>query len=297
MNAEQGGILAIEPECYRDWVARAIGYDADVVARAQSQPLTALAPGRKSVGDIAVIRLGGFITQKPSLMTMLFGGTSTEALVGEVRSAMAEPSIGAVILAVDSPGGGVFGVPEAAEALRGLRGGKPFIAVSDPLNASAAYYLSSQADEVVATPSSLTGSIGVMSIYADESKALEKAGISVEAITFGRRKAEASGLKPLTEEARAGIQDRVDYYGGLFVSDVAKARKVSPSNVRSRFGEGSVFTAGQALSSGMVDRIATMEEVIGGLATGRKTQMRMEGDPVEIAARAVLAGLSGQGVE
>ena len=144
LNAEHG-ILAIDPEHYRAWAefASEQARNGALMDRALSQPLTALAPGRKSVGDIAVIRLNGFIAQKPSLMTMLFGGTSVAGFVSEVRSAMAEPSIGAVVVSVDSPGGGVFGLTEGAAALRGLRGGKPFIAVSDPLNASAAYYLSS----------------------------------------------------------------------------------------------------------------------------------------------------------
>jgi capsid assembly protease len=289
-------VLAIEPEWYRRWLAEAKAHAMDhALLEALRSPDAAmkLAPARKSVGDIAVINIDGFISQKPNIFTLLFGGTSTEALAATVRAAMAEPSVGAVVLSVDSPGGVVFGTPEAAAALRGARGGKPFIAVANPIAASAAYYLASQADEVVATPSSITGSIGVIVTHVDESKALEKEGLVVTEITHGRRKAEGSSVKPLSDEARESIQKRVDFYGEMFEADVAKGRRVSPATVRAKYGEGAVFTAKDAMAAGLVDRIATLDEVLGELATGRRSGARLESDRHELLARAALAGITG----
>ena len=209
---------------------------------------------------------------------------------------MSEPSIGAVVLNVDSPGGVVYGVPEAAAAIRKARGGKPMVAVANPVAASAAYYLASQADEIVATPSSITGSIGAIVTHMDESKALEREGLTVTEIKYGRRKAEESPWKPLGDEARAGIQARVDYYGELMVSDIAKGRRVSAATVKAQYGEGAVFTAKDAQAAGLVDRVATMEQVLGELATGRRPgvarmEAPMEADAAELAALAVLAGI------
>lgn len=295
LRVEQDLILAIEPECYRRWIGEARAHAADVsLLEKLRDPEAAvkLAPARKSVGDIAVIDIAGFLTPKPNILTMLFGGTSAAGAAAAVRAAMAEPSIGAVVLSVDSPGGAVFGIPEAAAVMRSVRGSKPFIAVVDPFMASAAYYLGSQADEVVASPSSITGSIGVIVTHLDESEALKQAGLTVTEITHGRRKAEGSSVKPLSDEARAAIQARVDYYGGLFESDVAKGRQVSVATVRAKYGEGAVFTAKDAQSAGLVDRIATMDEVLAELATGqRRAGARMEADPVEIAALAALGGV------
>jgi signal peptide peptidase SppA len=293
-------VLAIDLETFRHW--REIAKDAtpDQIKGALSpEAATRLLPGRKDVGDIAVVPLSGFVTQKPTIWSELFGGTSTEALVAEVRTAMAEPSIGAVVLDVDSPGGTVVGLPEAAAAIRGVRGPKPLVAVVNPFMASAAYWLGSQADEIVATPSSLTGSIGVMAVYVDESKALEGAGLSVEEIVYGRRKAEASGLRPLTDEAREAIQDRVDYYGQMFEADVAKGRGIGVGRVRTRYGQGTVFNAGPAQAAGLVDRIGLLEGVIRELAKGYRppVRMRADSDPVEMRARASLAGLPGLDVE
>lgn len=284
-------MLAIEPETYRRWLDQ-IGEQAPIVETFTAEAAARLVPGRKSVGDIAVIRLSGFITQKPNLFSMLFGGTSSEAFAGEVASAMRDESIGAVVLHVDSPGGSVFGVPEAAATIRAAKGAKPLVAVADPFMASGAYQLASQADEVVASPSALVGGIGAFAIHVDESAAIEAAGLKVTEIAYGRRKVEESSLKALSDEAMASVQARVDYYGRLFEADVSKGRKVSIETVRSRYGEGSVFVAPAAKETGLVDRVATLEEVIAGLARGRRPPGGPRAfDSGALRGRAILAGV------
>jgi signal peptide peptidase SppA len=290
-------MLFIEREVYRAWLEEARTHAGDSIMREKlrsPEAVAALSPGRKVSGDLAVINLSGFITQKPSIMSILFGGTSAEAFAQAVVGALGDDSIGAVVMNVDSPGGTVFGVPEAAAAIRAVRGSKPLLAVANPLMASAAYYLASQADEIVALPSALVGSIGVYVAHVDESKALEREGLNVTEITYGRRKAELSSAAPLTEEARTALQDRVDYYGKLFESDVAKGRGIQVSTVRANYGEGAIFTAKDAQAAGLIDRIGTLDQVIGELAAGRRPSPRMalEVDPIEISARAVLAGVS-----
>lgn len=287
---DRGEVLAIEPETYRRWAEDLQGHSLAIPNEAEAA--AKLVPGRKSVGDIAVLRLSGFISQKPNLFSFLFGGTSAEGLALEVGAAMRDTSIGAVVLDVDSPGGSVFGVPEAAAAIRSAKGSKPMVAVANPIMASAAYHLASQADEVVASPSSLVGSIGAFAIHVDESQLVEALGLTVTEIIYGRRKAEESSLKPLSEDARASIQARVDYYGRLFEADVAKGRRTSVETVRARFGEGAVFVAPAAKEAGLVDRIATLEDVISELARGRRPGTSMRGyDPGSLRARAILAGV------
>jgi len=283
---DRGEILAIEPETYRRWVELIALHEATDPNAPEAA--AKLVPGRKSVGDIAVIRLGGFITQKPNLFSILFGGTSAEGLAREVTAAMREPSIGAVVLDVDSPGGSVFGVPEAANAIRATRGAKPLVAVANPLMASAAYHLASQADEVVAAPSSFVGSIGVIAVHVDESGLIEQMGLKVTELTYGRRKGEESSLRPLSDEARAGIQGRIDYFGRLFEADVAKGRRTSVEAVRSRFGEGSMFVATSAKEAGLVDRLGTMDEVLSELARGKRPQSMRAYDPGALRAHAIL---------
>lgn len=287
---DAGEILAIDPETYRRWLMHLESGALPGQAQIDTPEAAAkLVPGRKSVGDIAVIRLSGFITQKPNLFSLLFGGTSSEGFAREVGAAMADATVGAVVLAVDSPGGSVFGIPEAAAMIRAARGVKPMVAVADPLAASAAYWLASQADEIVAAPSSLVGSIGVIAMHVDESAALDRMGLKVTELTYGRRKGEESSLRPLSDEAKASLQARIDHFGRLFEGDVSRGRRVSVESVRSRFGEGSIFVAPDAKAAGLVDRVATLEDVIGELARGKRPVSGVRGyDPGHLRGLAAL---------
>jgi signal peptide peptidase SppA len=198
-----------------------------------------------------------------------------------------------VILDVDSPGGEVFGVSEAANAIRAMRGGKPIVAVANPVMASAAYWLGSQADEAIAAPSSLVGSIGAFAVHVDESGALDKEGLKVTPVSYGRMKVSGASFAPLSDEAKASMQARVDYFGKLMETDIGKARRLSAASVHAQYGEGDIFTPPMAKQRGLVDRIATLEEVAGQLSKGRGLPAipKAEHDGVEIAARAILAGL------
>jgi signal peptide peptidase SppA len=265
MNAT-ADVLAMDERTYRLWSEQTKG----AIFTWTSEAAARLIPARKSVGSVAVIPLSGFLSQKPSLFSMLFGGTSVEAFAREVVAALGDQSIGAVVLDVDSPGGEVFGVTEAATAIRAARGTKPLVAVANPIAASAAYWLASQADEVVVTPSGLAGSVGVFTVHQDVSKALEQQGVGVRFISYGRRKTEGNPVEPLSEDALASIQVRVDEAGRTFEADVAKGRGVSVAKVHSDFGEGGILTASQAVAAGAADRVATLEEVVGRLVDGRR---------------------------
>lgn len=269
----------------------------DLLAAGVDSPEAAakLVPTRRpGTGSVAVIPVSGFLTQRPTFLSMLFGGTSVEAVAADVAAAMRDSSISSVVLHVDSPGGSVHGVPEAAAKIRAARGPKPLFAVADSLAASAAYWLAAQADEVIGAPSSLVGSIGVIVEHADVSAALEKEGVKVSVIRSGPDKNRAHMAEPLDDEARAELQAKVDYFARMFEADVAKGRRVSVEKVRSDFGEGLTFTPPKALTAGLIDREATLEEVIGQAAKGRRPESMGPAprgyDAGEVAIRARLAG-------
>lgn len=270
-----GTIIAIDEREYLGWCGRTDGVTVTAEQLSSPEAATRLVPARRSVGSVAVIPLAGYLTPKPTLFSILFGGTSVEAFAREVVAALNDPTIGAVVLDVDSPGGEVYGVSEAAAAIRAARGGKPLIAVVNHMAASAAYWLASQADEIVSTPSGMSGSIGAFVAYLDQSAAMEKAGVKVEVIKHGRRKAEGVASGPLSQEAIDGLQATVDYFGQLFEADVAKgrtngARRVGVEAVRKDYGEGALMTADKAMASGLVDRIGTLADVVQRVANGYK---------------------------
>ena len=104
----------------------------------------------------------------------------------------------------------------------------------------------------------------------------EKAGVKVTMISAGKFKTEGNEFEPLSDEARAAIQKRVDGYYSSFTGAVAKGRGVTPSAVRGGFGEGRVVGANEAVSLGMADRIGTLESTLAGFGVSGYSAMRAE---------------------
>ena len=203
--------------------------------------------------------------------------TGTDVLVGQLRAAVADRSIRAIVLDIESPGGLIYGVPEAAEEIRELREQKKITAVANSYAASAAYWLAAQASEVVVTPSGEVGSVGVFAVHQDWSEFYAKLGIKPTQIFAGKYKTEFSGLAPLSDEARDELQRRVDETYENFIKAVAAGRGVSAAAARDGFGQGRMVRAKAAVAAGMADRVATLQSVVTKLAgRGATTGMRAE---------------------
>jgi signal peptide peptidase SppA len=259
--------------------------------------------GRRNQGGVAVIPIYGLLTPRADLMSEMSGATSMEAIRRDVRTALADEEVATILLDVDSPGGLAEGVPETAAELRRARDQKPVVAVANTYMASAAYYLASQASEVVASPSAYVGSVGVLSYHQDYSAAYEQKGIKTTIIRAGKYKAEANEFEPLSDEALTHSQEIIDGLYEMFFSDVAKGRGVrKPASDGSAFGGGRVFLPGPAMEAGLVDRIATLDETIARVlksppATGRAkalafdTNIEAPGDLAAEAREAIIAGI------
>lgn len=219
----------------------------------------------ESPGNIAVIQVHGVIHNRARMVQDISepGGTSAEMLESQVRAAMNSDDVKALVLDIDSPGGAVGGVPEAADAIRELRGGnKPIIAQINDLGASAAYWLASATDEIVANPSAQVGSIGVIAIHEEISRMIEHEGITESVITSAPYKGEGNPFEPLGEEARGQIQKVVDQYHSMFIAAVAEGRGAQRSVVDAEYGQGRAMIADDAKRAGMIDRIGTMRETL-----------------------------------
>jgi signal peptide peptidase SppA len=143
-----------------------------------------------------------------------------------------------------------------------LRGDKPIVAVANSMAASAAFWIASAADQVSVTPSGQVGSIGVFAAHEDISGRLEAEGINVTLVHAGKFKVEGNPFEPLTEEAEAHIQGRVDATFQKFIGAVAAGRGITAATVEKDFGQGRLVDADEALAAGMVDRIETLEQAI-----------------------------------
>jgi signal peptide peptidase SppA len=244
-------------------------------------------PRASQRGTVAVLPVYGTITQKGGglLDSLMGGGTSTERFGAMFSQVIADDTVKAVVLDVDSPGGSVFGVPELADTIFKARGSKPIIAIANSLAASAAYWLASQADSIVVSPSSEVGSIGVYALHMDFSKMDDMMGVKFTYINAGKYKVEGNEDEPLSDEARGAIQERVDDYYGMFIKAVARGRGVSETAVRGGFGEGRVVGAVEAVKIGMADRIATLADTLKKFTGG--STMLAEGEHEVVAVTEV----------
>jgi signal peptide peptidase SppA len=232
------------------------------------EPLEMQAAGKRvqaPKGSVALIPLVGIISHRMNMMADISGpgGASTQQITGLFRQALEDSNCQAIVFDCDSPGGSVEGVSELATEIYNGRKRKPITACVNAMAASAAYWIASAAKEVVITPSGQAGSIGVYMIHQDESKALEQDGIKVTAIKAGKYKIEGAPWEPLTDEARAAFQTKVDALYSMFLKAVAQNRGDSQANVREGYGEGRCLLAGDAVKQGLVDRIGTLDDVLG----------------------------------
>lgn len=226
---------------------------------------------------VAVLPLHGVMAQRMNLFMEMSGGTSTELFGAAFDEALADQAVHAIVIDVDSPGGSVFGVEELAQRIHAARGPKPIVAIADSLAASAAFWIATQADEIVASPSAQVGSLGVFAVHQDISQAEAHEGITTTFISAGKYKTLGNEHEPLTAEAKSLLQTTVDDYYDAFVQAVARGRGVSVADVRQGYGEGRTLPARAARAAGMVDRIESLADVVKRLSSpqGRRAvQMR-----------------------
>lgn len=270
--------------------------DVDAIEARIGKPLKNDPQGYVVDEGVALIPMRGVIAPRMNMMTEISGGTSAELLVRDVRTAMADPSVDALMLMVDSPGGAVAGTQAATNAIASLRGQKPIGAYAEDLMASAAYWIGSAADPGamwIASDTTQVGSIGVVATHTDMSRREEALGIRTTEIVAGRYKRVASEHGPLTETGLATIQSQVDHIYAAFVADVARNRGVSVERVLSSMADGRIFLGREAITAGLVDGMATLEAAMQQLkdraAVGKRTSVAKQNrgasmTPHEIAA-------------
>lgn len=224
------------------------------------------------VDGVAVLPVEGVIAKRMGMFTRISGGASTQFLEQQFRQALADPGAHSILLQVDSPGGAASGIQELATLIAGARGAKPVAAWTDGLMASAAYWLSSAVDQIyISGDTTMVGSIGVVTKHVDVSKAEERLGVKTTEIYAGKYKTLGSMYQPLDDDARAELQRMVDAIYGIFVDAVAANRGVDSQTVLDKMAEGRIFLGRDAIDAGLVDGVATLDQVIADLGAGRIT--------------------------
>jgi signal peptide peptidase SppA len=285
---------ALRPEVMHEYVSllafRASGQrlsDEAIDARIRAgQELAAARGNGTRAGTVAVMPIIGTFLSRGGAMRDVSAVNSTQQMEAAFKALVADDTVGAIVLDVESPGGEVSGVAEFADTVFAARARKPVVAISNSSMCSAAYWVGSAASELIVAPSSETGSIGVYAAHEDMSKLLDMAGVKITLIAYGDHKVEGNPFEVLSDEARAFFQKRVDEYGVMFVKAVARGRGVSQATVRDSFGGGRVFGAQEAVTLGMADAIGTIDDAISMAARKAKSSaMRAENeDPMPVAS-------------
>lgn len=243
--------------------------DIKAVEARVGRPLDNNPQGYEVVDGVAVIPIDGVIAKRMNLFSQISGGVSTDLLARDFKAALNDPSVKAIVLVIDSPGGTVDGTVDIARLVYESRGVKPIVAYTDGLMASAAYWIGSAADKVyIGNDATLVGSIGVVATHQDISKAEELAGVKTTEVYAGKYKRIVTQYAPLSEAGQAYLQDRVDYLYSVFVSAVADNRGVSVETVLKSMADGKVFSGRQALEAGLVDGVSTLDALIAGMKSG-----------------------------
>jgi signal peptide peptidase SppA len=209
----------------------------------------------------AAVGLWGLLFPRENILTELGYGTALDTFAESMRELADDPSVSEIVVHVDSPGGSVYGVPEAAEAVSEAASVKPVTAAVDSEAASAAYWIASQASELVMTDGGQVGSVGVYVQHVDNSQALAKAGKVVSLLSAGERKTAGHPYGPLDAVGRDELQASVDDYYNLFTRAVARGRNTTPGAVRGGFGRGGMVRADQAVREGMADRVLSFDKL------------------------------------
>jgi protease IV len=167
----------------------------------------------------------------------------------------------AVVVRINSPGGAVAPSQEMYEAVHRLAAKKPVIASLGSVAASGGYYVASAADTIVASPGTLTGSIGVIMSLTNVRGLMDKLGVEATIVTAGKWKDTGSPFRAVTPEERAMLQKMADQVHTQFIDAVAAGRKLDPAKAR-EIGNGRVYTGEEAKQIGLVDELGGLEDAV-----------------------------------
>ena len=187
---------------------------------------------------------------------------SSEHVVQELNDYAEDSSIKAIVIRIDSPGGGVVASQEIYNAIKNARHeGKKVVASMGTVAASGGYYVAAAADRIVANPGTLTGSIGVKMEFANIEKLLEKIGVKGMVVKAGEYKDVGSPFRDMSEPEKKILQDVIDDVHSQFIKAVAEGRNLQEAEVRT-LADGRIFTGRQALDLKLVDQLGDLTDSI-----------------------------------
>jgi signal peptide peptidase SppA len=206
---------------------------------------------------VALIDVSGTLVRKSFGLRPWSGMTSYEWLSGELATALADPDVRGLLLCCDSPGGEVAGLFDIVDEFYAARGQKPIFASICEQACSAAYAIASAADKIYITRTAAAGSVGIVMCHADQSDYDKKQGFRYEYIYFGERKIDGNPHEPLSDGARAVLEEEGRRCYGMLTQAVARNRRMTLKAVQET--EAGLYFAEQAIDAGLADDMGTTD--------------------------------------
>lgn len=235
-------------------IRQAARFDESMIRIAMEQTGKQDPPPYQVKDGVAIIKIRGPLTKEPSFFSFLMGARTYSDIVVQGWQAANDPAVDRIVRDIDSPGGTVAGAFEAAASWEEIAKIKPVSTFASGQFTSAALLIGSPGDEIATVSSTGVGSIGVVTVHADYSAMNERIGEKITYITAGKYKAYGNPDEPLSSDARAYFQKRLDRMYALFVDAVSRYRGMTTEQVVAA-ADGKVFLADQARELGLVDRI------------------------------------------
>jgi signal peptide peptidase SppA len=278
--AERIGVDVPAPQgraVWHDSLAR-LAHDTPAANRLVGEPVMA---GRQvlynrvnGVGIVPVV--GTLVNRGVAIGEDSSGFTSYESIAAQLHAALADPQVQSILLDIESAGGEASGMFALTQAIRVARAQKPVTALVNDMAASAAYGIAASATDTVVSPTSITGSIGVVLMHLDQSAEMQAKGRKPTLIFAGAHKVDGNPFGPLSENVRADLQREVDTFYARFVDQVAAGRsKLTADAIRAT--EARIFIGSEAIDVGLADRVGTFEETLSRLSSAVNARTKLGG--------------------
>lgn len=222
--------------------------------------------------NVAVINVTGSLSNQDSFWNLLFGVTSYNTISTALKWALEDENITDIVMALNTNGGDVDGLADLSTNMKMVSKQKPIHAWSGGRALSAGYWISSAADKIYGTEMSEWGSIGVITTHASLARMYKEEGIDITLFRGGKYKALGHPAEPLSQEAERVLQDKTDRLYSFFLSHVSSLRPSLKVDNKDAWAEGKVFFGGEALQMGMIDGIASLNQLVDSLRAEEEEQ-------------------------
>lgn len=218
-------------------------------------------PRDRSGNIVAVYYAVGDIDGGGSVLPTTDEGINSEKVIKDLRKLKDDDDVKAVVLRVNSPGGSAYGSEQIWYAISQLKEKKPVIVSMGDFAASGGYYISCNADTIVAEPTTLTGSIGIFGMVPNFQAVTKKIGVNIDIEKTNSLADMGSGFRPMTETEKALMQKTVEQGYDLFTTRCAEGRGMTQEQIDA-IGQGRVWTGTMALERGLVDVLGGLDDAI-----------------------------------